>query len=138
MLPDTTIAKLQPIVEGAGVELVYYVNPLPKGLLTVAQGGLAVLFPATMARTQRYDSAQRLRFQLMGIMPIGHNETFSLNDSRLSLAALAVRQAVLVYCRDAQERLRYELTVSSRLLDFRMRQQQFFPGDGAIPGRQSA
>jgi hypothetical protein len=118
MLPDTTRQRLAALLAPTRVDLAYHVHPLPKGVVSAARGGLALLFAATTTPNERYDQSQRLRFQLMGLLPPGHAETILLNDSRLGIAAAVVAQGTVVYSRDEGQRLRYEMLVLSQELDF--------------------
>jgi hypothetical protein len=118
MLPETTIQRLTPLLAGQPVDLAYYLRPLPRGVLTAAQGGLALLFAPTTNPAQRYDLSQRLRFQLIGVLPAGHTEVIVLNDARLAIAAAALAKGMLVYNRDEAHRLRYETMILSEMLDF--------------------
>lgn len=136
MLPATTVQRLAPLLENHGVELAYYLYPLPRGVLSAAQGGLAVRLSAPTP-SQRYDTAQRLRFQLMMVMPPGQSEVLVLNDSRLDLALTTVGRGALVYARDAGEQARYEMLVLSQSLDLKEMLQRFFEQAPDPSGRSS-
>jgi hypothetical protein len=101
---------------------------LPKGVVSAARGGLALLFAPTTTPNERYDQSQRLRFQLMGIMPAGQSETIMLNDSRLGVVAAVVSQGTVVYSRDEGQRQRYETLVLSQELDFTATMTRLFGG----------
>ena len=118
MLPDTALQRLAALLSPTRVDLAYHIHPLPKGVVSAARGGLALLFAPATTPNERYDQAQRLRFQLMGLLPPGHAETIMLNDSRLGVAAAVVAQGTVVFSRDEGQRLRYEMLILSQELDF--------------------
>lgn len=118
MLPEATQQRIGPVLAEAGVDVAYYLSPLPPGLVTVSRGGLALLFGSATAPSERYDRCQRLRFSLMGVLPVGHTEMIALNDARLSVASAAVSAGWIVLSRDEPERLRYETMILSAQLDF--------------------
>lgn len=137
MLADATIQRLTPILANQPVDLAYYLRPLPRGVLSAAQGGLALLFDLTTTPPQRYDLAQRLRFQLIGVLPAGHTEVIVLNEARLAVAAAVLAKGSLVYTRDEAHRLRYETMILSEMLDFTATIQRYLgagaPGQGRGP-----
>jgi hypothetical protein len=135
VVSEATIARLAPLLGEQGMRLAYHLQPLPRGLLTAAQGGLAVLYPAASSSAQRYDQAQRLRFQLMGLLPPGQGEIVVLNDCRLAVAAAAVERGQLVYSADEAERRRYELLVLGQMIDVRTTLNRFFGPNEASAGR---
>jgi hypothetical protein len=118
MLPEATLQRITPVLVESGVDVAYYVTPLPAGLVTAARGGLALLFSPTTTPAERYDRCQRLRFSLMGILPAGHTEMIALNDARVNLAAAMISTGTLVLTRGEPERLRFETMVLSAQLDF--------------------
>ena len=128
MLPDTALQRLASLLSPIRVDLAYHVHPLPKGVVSASRGGLALLFAATTTPNERYDQSQRLRFQLMGLMPPGHTETILLNDSRLGIAAAVVAQGAVVYSRDEGQRQRYETLILSQELDFTATMKRLFGG----------
>lgn len=138
MLPEATMQRLRPLLEGAGVRVAYFIAPLPRGVLSAAQGGLAILLPATLLAAQRYEAGQRLRFQLMGVLPPGRGEVIVLNDSRPSLAAAVVERGTLVFSSDEAERRRFEMVVLSRVLEFTSTLRRFLGEERLSGGEQSA
>jgi hypothetical protein len=130
VLPDATVQRLVAILDGQPVDLAYYLHPLPKGLLTASQGGLAILFAHATTSTQRYDLAQRLRFGLMGLLPPGHTEVIALNDARPAIVMAALSSGALVFNRDEAARLRYETMVFSEMLDFEASARRFLGAGG--------
>jgi hypothetical protein len=130
VLPDATVQRLVAILDGQPVELAYYLHPLPKGLLSASQGGLALLFASGTASTQRYDLSQRLRFGLMGVLPPGHTEVIALNDARPAVVMAALASGALVFNRDESARLRYETMVFSEMLDFEASARRFLGAGG--------
>ena len=137
MLPESTIERVRPLLTASQAVFAYYVHPLPRGILSIAQGGLAVLFPPTMTATTQADQAQRLRMNLFGLLPPGHTEVISLNQCRLSVVAAVIEGGALVFSADESERARYELTMLSRILDFEQAARRFL-GEGATGGRERA
>jgi hypothetical protein len=129
MLPDASVQRLAPLLAASQVSLAYYVHPLPRGILSASRGGLALHFASTTTSSQRYEQLQRVRFQLMGVMPTGHTETISLNDSHLSISMAAVEKGMLVYCADEAERLRFETMLLTQILDFRAAARRFLGND---------
>jgi hypothetical protein len=138
MLPDITVERLAPLLVSTDIHLAYYVHPWPRGVLSTAQGGLALLFPTTTTPSIRYEQAQRLRFQLIGLLPPGHSETIALNDSRLPVAAAVIEHGTLIYSADEAERLRYEMMVLSQILDFQVAARRFLHDNSSQPGRWPA
>jgi len=132
MVAEASLQRLATVLDGATVDCAYYLHPLPRGLVTAARGGLAVLFGATTNPSQRYDLSQRIRFQLMGVLPAGHTEVIALNDARLALAGAALASGVLVYDRDPAHRLRYETTILSEMLDFTMTAERFLGAAASV------
>lgn len=130
VLPESTIQRVAEALAGQPVTLAYYLHPLPRGVVSAAQGGLALLFAAGTTPTQRYELAQRLRFQLMGVLPAGQTEMLALNDARLAVAGAALTGGLLVFNRDEAERMRYEMVVLSQMLDFEATARRFL-GAGA-------
>ena len=135
MLPESTIERVRPLLTTSQVVFAYYIHPLPRGFLSIAQGGLAVFFPASVTATTQVDRAQRLRMNLFGLMPPGHTEVVSLNQCRLAMAAAVIECGTLVFSDDESERARYEVTVLSRVLDFQQAARRFL-GEGASGGRE--
>lgn len=138
MLPEATMQRLSPLLEGAGVRVAYFIAPLPRGVLSAAQGGLAILLPATLPATQRYEAGQRLRFQLMGVLPPGRGEVIVLNDSRPSLVAAVIERGTLVFSGDEAERRRFEVGVLSKGLEFTSTLRRFLGEERLSGGGQSA
>lgn len=138
MLPDATLHRLASLLSPLPIDLAYHVSPLPKGILSAARGGLALLFAASTTATERYDQSQRLRFQLMGVLPPGHGETILLNDGRLGLAAAVIAQGTLVFSRDEHQRLRYETMILSQELDFAATMARVLGDAASQPGGQRA
>jgi hypothetical protein len=133
MLAETTIERLQPLLTNSQALLAYYVAPLPPGTPS-AQGGLAVLFAAGAA--SQPDQPRRLRLSLAELLPAGQTELIVLDDSRLSVAADVIERGALVYSADEHQRVRYEMLVLSRMLDFEQAAQRFFTDGASSAGRQ--
>jgi hypothetical protein len=137
MLPDTSIQRLEALLTDSAINLAYYVHPLPRGVISAAQGGLAVLFGAGLASHHRYDEGQRLRFRLMGLVPPGHGEVITLNDARLSVATAVIERGQLVFSRNEAERVRYELLILNQGLDFAATVRRVWGDEADGPGRQA-
>jgi hypothetical protein len=137
MLPEATLQRLIPLLQAMEVSVAYAIAPLPRGVLSASQGGLAVLLPGALAATQRYEQGQRLRFKLIGLLPPGRGEVVVLNDCRSSVAAEVVERGMTIYAANERERLRYEMMVLSRGLEFASTARRFLgPERGGREGER--
>jgi hypothetical protein len=138
MLSEAILLRLAPLLQGAGATAAYFVAPLPPGVNSGAQGGLGVLLPARMTTTGHLRSADHLRRQVREVLPPDHGEVIILNDSRPSVAAAVVERGAAVYSGDEAERLRYEMMILSRMLEFTSTVRRFLAEERNRHGRQPA
>ncbi len=136
MLPEPAAQRLATLLTDTEVNLAYYVHPLPHGVISAAQGALAVLFGPGLAAHHRYDEGQRLRFRLMGLVPPGHGEVILLNDARLSVAAAVIERGQLVFSRNEADRVRHEVLILNQSLDFAATVRRVWGNVVDAPGRQ--
>ncbi len=138
MLSEAILLRLAPLLQGAGATAAYFVAPLPPGVNSGARGGLGVLLPARTTATGYLRSAEHLRLQVRQVLPPDHGEVIILNDSRPSVAAAVVEHGAAVYSGDEAERLRYEMMILSRMLEFTSTMRRFLPEERNRHGRQPA